>query len=157
MPKLHRNKGNANHEAKPLDDAKSPKERHEKQPAAGGVLLKKSPQAGTLLPTIGLSSGPNILEIRNQITTFCQQRQIGKIARCLVTGAYEPKEIIVIDSSLLGDVADPHGMQRELYLEERKAINEEFRTYNNSKEQLLGILKSMTDKSLDEKITSRYQ
>ena len=42
MPKLHRNKGNANHEAKPLDDAKSPKERHEKQPAAGGVLLKKT-------------------------------------------------------------------------------------------------------------------
>ena len=157
MPKSHGHKGNPNQDLKPPEDAKTPKDRREKQPAPGGVLLQKRPQAGDLLPTIGLSSGPNIIEIRNQITTYCQQRQIGKIARCLATGAYEEKEVITIDNALLGDAADPHGMQKELYLEERKAINEEFRSYVNSKEQLLGILKSMTDKPLDEKITARYQ
>ena len=42
-------------------------------------------------------------------------------------------------------------------MEDRKAINEDYRIYLRSKEQLVGILKSMTDKSLDEKLITIFQ
>ena len=71
----------------------------------------------------------------------------------------EPKEIILIYNAIPGDTADVYRMQKdeELYLEERKAINEEYSNYTDSKDELLGILEPMTDKPLDEKITKRYQ
>ena len=57
----------------------------------------------------------------------------------------------------MGDVADPHKMQRDLYIELKKSAYAGFRTYVRSKEQLLGIIKSMTDKPLGEKINSMFQ
>ena len=66
-------------------------------------------------------------------------------------------EEVVVDNALLGDVADPHKMQRDLYMELKKSAYAEFRTYVRSKEQLLGIIKSMTDKPLDEKLNSMFQ
>lgn len=53
---------------------------------------------------------------------------------------------IVIDNSPLSPENDLHSLQKRTYLETRKFINEGFRSYINSKEQLLGIIKSMTDK-----------
>ena len=66
-------------------------------------------------------------------------------------------EEVVVDNALLGDVADPHKMQTDLYMELKKSAYAEFRTYVRSKEQLLGIIKSMTDKPLDEKTNSMFQ
>ena len=82
---------------------------------------------------------------------YCQQRGIGKIANCLEVGSYDRMEEVVVDNALLGDVADPHKVQRDLYMELKKSAYAEFRTYMRSKEQLLGIIKSMTDKPLGEK------
>ena len=42
-------------------------------------------------------------------------------------------------------------------MEDRKAINKDFRIYLKSKEQLVGIIKSMTDKLLDDKLTTTFQ
>ena len=120
-------------------------------------LLQKQNPSNNGLPTIHVNSGPNIIEIRSQIVIYCQQRGIGKVANCLEVGSYDRMEEVVVDNALLGDVADPHKMQRDLYMEVKKTAYAEFRTYVRSKEQLLGILKSMTDKPLDEKLNSMRQ
>ena len=43
------------------------------------------------------------------------------------------------------------------YMYDRKAINEDYRMYLKSKGQLVGIIKSMTDKLLDDKMTTTFQ
>ena len=103
--------------------------------------------AGVSEPVLNGSfkSGPNITEIRSQILIYCQQRGIGKIANCLEVGSYDGMEEVVVDNALLGEIADPHKMQRDLYMELKKSAYAEHRTYIKSKEQLLGIIKSMTD------------
>ena len=53
-----------------------------------------------------------------QIIICCQQRAIGKIPNCLEIGNYDEKTII--DNALLGDIADPHNLQRDLYTELKK-------------------------------------
>ena len=64
---------------------------------------------------------------------YCQQRGIGKIGRM---------EEVVVDNALLGDVADPHKMQTDLYMELKKSAYAEFRTYVRSKEQKKSIWES---------------
>ena len=149
------------HQKKPSGDksveGKSPRPDKEKTSHSGPQLLRKPLSATNGLPTILLTSGPNINEIKSQIIIFCQQRGIGKIAKCLDSGLFETKEILEIDNALLGDQADPHNFQRDAYMEDRKAINEDFRLYLKSKEQLVGIIKSMTDKLLDDKLTTTFQ
>ena len=149
------------HQKKPSGDksveGKSLRPDKEKTSNSGSQLLRKPLSATNGLPTILLTSGPNITEIKSQIIIFCQQRGIGKIAKCLDSGYFETKEVLGIDNALLGAEADPHNFQRDAYMEDRKAINEDFRIYQKSKEQLVGIIKSMTDKSLDDKLTTTFQ
>ena len=152
------------HQKKPSGDksveGKSPRPEKEKTSNSGSQLLRKplsATNATNGLPTILLTSGPNITEIKSQIIIFCQQRGIGKIAKCLDSGFFETKEVLGIDNALLGAEADPHNFQRDAYMEDRKAINEDFRIYLKSKEQLVGIIKSMTDKLLDDKLTTTFQ
>ena len=109
-----------------------------------------------MIPTSCSFDFRNIL--KSSLIVFCHQRGIGKIAKCLHSGLFETKEVLEIDNALLGDEADPHNFQRDAYMEDKKAINEDFRMlYLKSKEQLVGIIKSMTDKLLDDKWTTTFQ
>ena len=108
-----------------------------------------------MIPTSCSFDFRNIL--KSSLIVFCHKRGIGKIAKCLHSGLFETKEVLEIDNALLGDEADPHNFQWDAYMEDRKAINEDFRMYLKSKEQLVGIIKSMTDKLLDDKLTTTFQ
>ena len=99
------------HQKKPSGDksveGKSPRPDKEMTSNSGSQLLRKPLSATNGLPTILFTSGPNITEIKSQIIIFCQQRGIGKIAKCLDSGFFETKEILGIDNALLGAEADP--------------------------------------------------
>ena len=94
---------------------------HDKSLASpSSQLLQKQNPSNNGLPMIHINSGPNIIEIRSQILIYCQQRGIGKIANCLEVGSYDGMEEVVVDNALLGEIADPHKMQRDLYMELKK-------------------------------------
>ena len=139
-------------------DGKNPSRAEKEQaPTSGSQLLRKTPSTANRLPTISLAFGPNILEIKSQIIMICQQRGIRKMAKSLISGSFDTREVLQIDNDLLGAVVDSHNFQMDAYMKDWKAINEDCRIYLKSKEQLVGILKSMTDKSLDEKLITSFQ
>ena len=72
-------------------------------------------------------------------------------------GSFDTREVLLIDNDLLGAVVDLYNFQRDTYMEDRKAVNEDYRIYLRSKVQLVGILKSMTNKPLDEKLITIFQ
>ena len=113
------------------------------------------------LPVITISSRANIVEIRQSVINYCLQRDLGRISRALITGQYETPTPNVLDETKIGNDAagaplDPY----DLYLESHKAAIKtsaiEERTYTQSKAKLLGILTSMVNTELEEKLTNLF-
>ena len=96
-------------------------------------LLQKSSPAEIGLPAIHLNSGPNIAEIGSQLIIFCQQKGIGQVAQCLITGEFAKKEEIEIDDALLGPTTDPHNLQRDHYSSLLKSSYDDFKAYIRSR------------------------
>ena len=115
---------------------------------------KEAPPAG--LPTIGLNSGIYINEILKALTTYCQTHDMERIVESLTTGVFEKTATVAIDNDKLDIAEDPHGLYKDFIRSEMKQAASDQRDYIKSKAKLLGTIKSMTSKELEDKIATRF-
>ena len=115
---------------------------------------KEAPPAG--LSTIGLNSGIYINEILKALTTYCQNHDMERIVESLTTGVSEKTATVVIDNDKLDIAEDPHGLYKDFIRSEIKQAASDQRDYIKSKAKLLGTIKSMTSKELEDKIATRF-
>ena len=115
---------------------------------------KESPPAG--LPTIGHNSGIYINEILKALTTYYQTHDMERIVESLTTGVFEKIATVAIDNDKLDIAEDPHGPYKDFIRSEMKQAASDQRDYIKSKAKLLGTVKSMTSKELEDKIATRF-
>ena len=124
----------------------------QQKPDYSGLPTKKeAPPAG--LPIIGLNSGIYINEILKALTTYCQTHDMERIAESLTT---EKTATVAIDNDKLDIAEDPHGLYKDFIRSEMKQVASDQRDYIKSKVKLLGTIKSMTSKELEDKIATRF-
>ena len=77
---------------------------------------------------------------------------LSRTVKILSTGVSERKVMVQVDDTKLGDKEDPYGLYSEFVRDEVRQAARDFRDHEKSKDKLVGILRSMTNKELDEKI-----
>ena len=115
---------------------------------------KEPPPEG--MPLITMQSGVFIEDIKASIISYCQRMDLSRIVKILSTGEFEKKVIVQVDDSKFGDKEDPYGLYREFVRDEVRQAAQDFRDYEKSKDKLVGILRSITNKELDEKINQLF-
>ena len=79
---------------------------------------------------------------------------LSRTVTILSTGVSERKVMVQVDDTKLGDKEDPYGLYSEFVRDEVRQAAQDFRDHEKSKDKLVGILRSMTNKELDEKINA---
>ena len=79
-----------------------------------------------------------------------------RIVESLTTGVSEKTATVVIDNDKLDIAEDPHGFYKDFIRSEIKQAASDQRDYIKSKAKLLGTIKSMTSKELEDKIATRF-
>ena len=79
-----------------------------------------------------------------------------RIVESLTTGVSEKTATVVIDNDKLDIAEDPHGLYKDFIRSEIKQAASDQRDYIKSKAKLLGTIKSMTSKELEDKIATRF-
>ena len=118
---------------------------------SGFPTKKEAPPAG--LPIIGLNSGIYINEILKALTAYCETHDMERIVESLTT---EKTATVAIDNDKLDIAEDPHGLYKDFIRSEMKQVASDQRDYIKSKVKLLGTIKSMTSKELEDKIATRF-
>jgi hypothetical protein len=101
------------------------------------------------LPIIDVTSGPDIIQIRDAIQTYCQ-KEIGPISDIFIDGKFAEKKFIHKDIDKI--TKDDTGIEKAHYLNLLKLQDLEDLLYEKSKKRLYGLLHSITTKELDERI-----
>ena len=114
---------------------------------SGFPTKKEAPPAG--LPIIGLNSGIYINEILKAHTTYCQTHDMESLTT-------EKTATVAIDNDKLDIAEDPQGLYKNFIRLEMKQVASDQRDYIKSKIKLLGTIKSMTSKELEDKIATRF-
>ena len=130
-------------------------EHKESKPTSAPYSHKKEPPPEGM-PLITMQSGIFIEDIKASIISYCQRMDLSRIVKILSTGEFEKKVMIQVDDTKLGDKEDPHGLYREFVRDEVRQAAQDSRDYEKSKDKLVGILRSMTSKELDEKINQLF-
>ena len=81
---------------------------------------------------------------------------LSRIEKILSTGEFEKNVIVQVDHTKLGDTEDPYKLYRESVRDEVRQAAQDYRDYEKSEDKLVGILRSMTNKELDEKINQLF-
>ena len=108
------------------------------------------------MPLITMQSGVFIDDIKAGIILYCQRTDLSRIVKILSTGEFEEKVIVQVDNTKLSDTEDPYGLYSESVRDEVRQAAQDYRNYEKSKDKLVGILRSMTNKELDEKINQLF-
>ena len=130
-------------------------EQKEFKPANAPYIHKKEPPPEGM-PLITMQSGVFIDDIKAGIISYCQRMDLSRIVKILSTGEFEKKVIVQVDNTKLGDTEDPYGLYRESVGDKVRQAAQDYRDYEKSKDKLVGILRSMTNKELDEKINQLF-
>ena len=108
------------------------------------------------LPTISLSSGGFINQIRDALITYCQ-REFGTISKIfLPSGRFEPPTEIAFAAENFTSAADPGGIKKARLLNQMKVRDADIESYNASKLKVFAIITSMMTKDMDEKIKAFF-
>ena len=118
------------------------------------IHKKESPPDG--LPLITLQSGIHLSDIKACITTYCKRNDLGRISKIFTSGTFELKIVPLIDNSKLGETADPHNIYRDCIRDELRIAASEAREYEKSKEKLVGFLRAITSKELDDQLDKLF-
>lgn len=103
------------------------------------------------LPIIDLTSGPNISNIRDALTHYCE-RELGSISRIFEESKYSEVAMPTVDPRTLDKENDPHKINRDRHLAKLKQWDSDIQKYEESKPKLFGLIWSMTTKELDERV-----
>ena len=79
-----------------------------------------------------------------------------RIADSLTTGVFKNTATVAIYNDKLDIAEGPHGLYKDFIRSEMKQAASDQRDYIKSKAKLLGTIKSMTSKELEDKIATRF-
>ena len=130
-------------------------EQKEFKPANAPYSHKKEPPPEGM-PLITMQSAVFNEDIKAGIISYCQRMDLSRIVKILSTGELEKKVVVQVDNTKLGDEEDPYGLYRESVRDEVRQAAQDYRDYEKSKDKLLGILRSMTNQELDERINHLF-